>query len=273
MDYNPRANKVMLARAWEHIQSVPYQVSLRWLFYRLLQDGICKGKADYKRFKKPIGNARKNFYEGWRPWTLVDDTRRSHRDWHGYLTVEEWKREIRSHGCVLDPWPEQERYGIIAFEADAMFRQFEHYAPGAFSLWPFRGDASLEYKYRLAKHIEKAATTYSNPVTVFYFGDLDPKGQSIPENAMRDVKAWCEVDFEFVRGGLNRGDETRFGIPENFENPGEYQWEALTDEGARTLIAETLEGFYDRYADLIISKRENEATQALRDALDGIKDQ
>ena len=39
--YRPRGqSKEVLDRAWWHIQSVPYQVTLRWLFYRLLQEGV-----------------------------------------------------------------------------------------------------------------------------------------------------------------------------------------------------------------------------------------
>lgn len=268
--YRPqRKQKEILARAWEHIESVPYQVSLRWLFYCLLQDGIYKDKDDYhNKFKGLLRRARKRFYEEWRPWTLVDDTRSVHRDWHGYLSIDDWKSEIYRLGCELDPWPEQGRYGIIAFEAEAMFRQFEYYAPSSFSLWPFRGDPGIEYKHRLAMHISKAAEIYQCPVTLFYFGDLDQKGEEIPKSALADIRAWCKVSFQFVRGGLNAGDEVRFNLRENFEKPGQYQWEALTDEGARALIAEALGDFYDQDAGDVIIEREDEATQMLRDALD-----
>ncbi|GAJ17797.1 unnamed protein product, partial [marine sediment metagenome] len=46
--YEPRKEQAdILDRAEEHIRSVPYRVTARWLFYRLLQDGIYHGKDAY----------------------------------------------------------------------------------------------------------------------------------------------------------------------------------------------------------------------------------
>lgn len=38
----------ILDRAMEHIKSVEYKVSARWVFYRLLQEGHYSDKNDYK---------------------------------------------------------------------------------------------------------------------------------------------------------------------------------------------------------------------------------
>ncbi len=40
--WEPRKNsRSVLDQAWRHVGSVPYEVSLRWVFYRLLQkDGV-----------------------------------------------------------------------------------------------------------------------------------------------------------------------------------------------------------------------------------------
>ena len=46
--YQPRAEQAnILDQALAHIRSVPYDVSARWLFYRLLQDGLYRVKEDY----------------------------------------------------------------------------------------------------------------------------------------------------------------------------------------------------------------------------------
>lgn len=270
-EYRPHpATVAKLAHAWEHIMSVPYRVSARWLFYRLLQDGVYRGKRDYSRFSLMIAKARKRYYEGWRPDALVDESRGAHRTGVGFSSEDAWFDELRGERCHLDRWLGQDGYGVICFEANAMLSQFEYYAPAAFSLWPFRGDASIEYKWRLAQYIKRARGRHQKPITVFYFGDWDPKGIEIPESAMRDVWRWSRVDFEFIRGGLNLDHPARFDLPENFEKPGEYQWEALTDEDAKTLIAETLGDFYDPAKEAALEEREEQATRAFQDALDGL---
>ena len=72
--YTPRREQItILDSAMEHINSVPYVVSARWLFYRLLQDSFYHEKGDYhSRFLPLTSKVRKNFYGLWRPDTLAD---------------------------------------------------------------------------------------------------------------------------------------------------------------------------------------------------------
>ena len=50
--YKPHGkSKLTLDRAMGYIQAVPYRVTLRWLFYRLLQDGTYSSKQDYGQLK------------------------------------------------------------------------------------------------------------------------------------------------------------------------------------------------------------------------------
>lgn len=67
--------KAILDKAMEHIKGVDYKVSGRWVFYRLLQDGLYAMKDDYGRFVTLTSRARKNYYGDWRPDTLADETR------------------------------------------------------------------------------------------------------------------------------------------------------------------------------------------------------
>lgn len=76
MAYQPYGRtKIILDRAMGHIQSVPYQVSVRWVFYRLLQEGLYRDKKDYKNLVQLTARARKDWYKDWNPQTLADDTR------------------------------------------------------------------------------------------------------------------------------------------------------------------------------------------------------
>ena len=94
--YNPHdATRVILDRALEHLASVSYEVSARWLFYRLYQDGIYIGKNDYKnKFLPMLSRARKGFYGEWRPWTLADDTRIITTQGDGYGDEREDRKSV-----------------------------------------------------------------------------------------------------------------------------------------------------------------------------------
>ena len=148
MTYTPRAAQAaILDRAWDYVQSVPYRVSLRWLFYRLLQDGTYSDKDAYRNtFKSLLARARKEFYGGWRPDTLADETRTAVVRGLGYADAMDWLRgDMLRRGCKLDRWQAQPRYVEVWFEARAMQEQFTYYTE-YIPLRPFGGDPSLDYK-------------------------------------------------------------------------------------------------------------------------------
>ena len=116
-----------------------------------------------------------------------------------------------------------------------MQSQFEYYTK-YITLRPFGGDPSIPYKWTIAKELEQAYRVYGLPIPVLYFGDLDPQGLTIPESAVKDIREWCAAEFDYIRAGLNPGDEAKYSIPENPDRPGTYQWEALDDVTAKELI-------------------------------------
>ena len=74
--YKPIARTAeILEAALGYIDSVAYRVGLRWVFYRLLQDSYLTSKDDYENLTDYASKARKRFYHGWRPNTLVDEGR------------------------------------------------------------------------------------------------------------------------------------------------------------------------------------------------------
>jgi hypothetical protein len=229
---------VILDRAYDLVEGVPYTVTARWLFYRLLQDGIYSAKDDYKaKFIPLISRARKEFYKDWAPDTLADDTRTAITRGDGWPSEESFLRDVGRAEIRLDKWARQENYVEIWFEAKAMKAQFEYYTRHI-TLRPFGGDCSIPFKWQIASELQEAYERYEKPITIIYFGDMDKKGFQIPESAVRDIREWTSTPFEFVRAGLNPGDEVTYSIPENPDKPGSYQWEALSDEAARKLITE-----------------------------------
>jgi hypothetical protein len=271
--YNPQAKtRAILDRAWEHVQSVLYQVSLRWVFYRLLQDGTYRDKDDYGKLSELLAEARKRFYQGWRPDTLADESRQMIIRGTGYDDAQSWLEAIADGKapCYLDMWTSQPYYIAILFEARAMTEQFRQYAPGI-TLVPFAGDPSIPYKWEVAQHLAAMAGKYGNPVKVAYFGDRDDKGDQIFLSAMNDIQDWCDVPFEYEKVGLTVEQVRNFEqageeIPENPDKPGEYQWEALTDAQAASLISPVTD-LIDWAAWGEVQKQEEAATNELGDLI------
>jgi len=264
-----KQNANILDRAWAHVQSVAYAVGLRWLFYRLLQDGLYTGKGDYHNKMVPLfSDARKAFHGPWRPNTLADETREMEIGGGGYDGADDWYEVLAERlGVSFDKWATQSYYLTIMYEAKAMSGQFRQYAPGI-SLVPFGGDPSVDYKWRVAQHLSAKAEKYDTPVKVFYFGDRDEKGEMIDQSALEDIQDWCDVPFEFERVGLTLAQARRMGVPENPDKPGEYQWEALTDAQAESLIRPVTD-LVDRNAWKAVEAEEEEAAQVVRNLIRG----
>lgn len=267
--YAPRGQTAaILDRAYELVRSVPYQVGARWLFYRLLQEGYYSSKADYNnKFLKATSAARHACYKEWRPDTLADETRKAIARGNGAEDVTEWLSWVADGlTCRLDKWDTQSHYVELWYEARAMTQQFEHYTQHI-TLRPLGGQASIEYKWRAAKGLEEAARRYAAPIIVLYFGDLDTAGGTISDVAQRDVRKWCDVDFEFIHCGLSAEQVARYNVPENPEKPGEYQWEALSDEGARAIITAGVAPYLRHDAFTDVEEQEAEATHWIRGQL------
>jgi hypothetical protein len=230
-------------------------------------------KQDYGKFKSWTSRARKSFYGGWAPDTLVDDTRAIEQRGVGFDTATEWFEQLKKERPYLDKINDQPNVVMVWFEARAMIGQFQYYTgPYHVSLVPFGGDPSIYFKWSLAKYIEKLEEWYDGkPIMVKYFGDLDPKGLAIPESALKDIEAWCGADFDFERVGLKMKHVKRWHLPDNPEKPGQYQWEALPDEAAKELIVGALDPLIDLSAIKRVEDREAGIHERWREALDHLK--
>lgn len=247
--------------ATAHVESVPYKVTLRWLFYRLLQDGYYTGKGDYDN--KLIPRASDWRHGGrWAPDMLVDEGREAHGSpggdrWTSSQILETFMSDLpiyleRSH------FYSQENYIELWFEANGMLGQFQHFTDGI-RLVPFGGDPSIPFKYEVAQKLAHSIRYFGKPATVLYFGDRDKHGEDMYYTAIDGPKGnrkWCSEDFDTEWCGLSLdqcGD-----VPENPEKPGDYQWEALTDQQAGDIITEAV----SRYIDVdLVTKAATEAEE------------
>jgi hypothetical protein len=249
MTYNPRGrNKEIAEAAWEIVQSLPYQVSLRYVFYALLQQGYYANKDGYAKWKKLAVRLRRSYYGGWRPWTLADDTRSSMVRVRTVDDVADWMNWVRRIPYRVDRWPSQTYYVECWFEARAMASQFRYYVPDHITLVPMGGQPSLELRWQCIERMRDRGEQYDIEPVVVYFGDLDLGGGWIRDSVREDVDDWGQGAITFIDAGLNAEQVQRWGVPENIERPGAYQWEAVTDDAARGIIESALEPYIDQDA-------------------------
>jgi len=259
-----RKTQIILDRAMELVKSVPYKVSLRWLFYRLLQEGYYTDKDDYRRWKDRCADHRKQRKGEWAPDTLEDETREYIFNVYGCKTHRQYTKNLPDTICNAidfhrDHFYKQYNYVEIWFEARAMIKQFAYYTKGI-DLVPFGGDPSHSFKWEIAVNLRQAWEKYQKPIMILYFGDWDVKGVEIFDAAIKDIKQWCGElggDFWYERCGLTLEQAQKYDLPESINKPGEYQWEALTDEAAREII----ESSVSKYVDLDLIDKVNKQTE------------
>lgn len=269
----------LIQEAFDASKSVPYKVSLRWIFYRLWQQGtlahvpatprMSKKENAYVRLKSTCSKAV--HYGALDPDWVADETRREGGR-SGYSSAANWIESLKYLECYIDYWWNQPYYVMIAFEAEAMVQQFNYYTSDyGCRLWPMKGDPSNPYKLKIAETVDYVSRLFAVSVIILYFGDLDVKGQSIPEAAFRDVHQWCrDADLTVYRVGLNPGDEVEFDLPDIPGKPGAYQWEALQDDQAAELILNALREFLDEDILEEVKVKEKETTDLVQEMLENL---
>ena len=74
-----------------------------------------------------------------------------------------------------------------------------------------------------------------------------PKSVQIwKRKALRDIRAWCKIPFDYEIMGLTLQQAQKFNLPTNPQKPNNYQWEALNDKQAEKLITEALVRYLDK---------------------------
>lgn len=272
------------------VEAVPYQVTVRWAFYQCVQE-LGLQKHDYSNFKHWLSRARKTFWNGWAPWLLIDDTRDLIKLGNGFDSFEDWVEEVKNIKPKYEKFSTQDNLMMIWFEAEAMRSQFMYYAaPYYVPMAPFRGDPGIEYKWRIAKFLDKLDEEFGpKPIIILYFGDYETdketgsraKGFTIPLDALKDIRPWFYelqlrrgvkeanlTTLDFKRCGLNENHIEEWDLPMNPERPGEYQWEALSDSRAGNLITDSIKNYWKMGPIQEIEKREKEDQERWKTFID-----
>ena len=273
MSYQPNsANAELLNTALAIIKSVEYKPSLRWLQYQLLQKGLLRNKqVAFNTFKGLASKARKGFWNGWTPWTLADSIREFHDAGRGYQNLDEYMEAEKNYAVTLDFMHNQNYYVEVWYEAMAMHGQFKHILePLGIPLLPFQGDTSISIKWEAAERLEKRYNDFGKPVVIIYFGDCDDKGKQIPQSAIKDIRLWCDPDFEFIVAGLTLAQAKKYKLPENPEKKGQYQWEALPDKAAKEIILGTVRKYWNFKAVESMQEEQNVLSEEWHTIIDDI---
>ena len=237
MSWAPNSkNAKILNDALSFVNSVPYFVSLRFIFYRWYQTTTAS-KLNYVNFKKLTSRARHNFWNGWHPATLPDDTRYSIIRGYPEPMVPAKPDRIKDLTNYIEIW----------FEARAMVHQFLYHTRNHYvTVVPFGGDPSISLKWEIAKRLESIYKKYDKPIIILYFGDCDSKGKLIPESAINHIRRWCSAPFTFIRCGLTLEQAKYYNLMPKPEDPTQFQWEALNDPQAKEIILNCLSKYYKK---------------------------
>lgn len=278
MSYEPKPKTAaMLNFALTKVKALPYKVSARYAFYRIVQGFAGYKKGDYGKFLQLTAKARKGFWSGWNPETFVDDTRSILKEYGliSYASPIAWFESMADRSPYLEIADHFDVLPLVMFEAKAMVRQFQYYLnPYRVPLCAFGGDPSIHYKWSIAKFIEKLEKKWPDKtIRVLYFGDYDRKGEKIPEWAIRDIRKWCSAEFEFTRVGINKEHIRQFDIEDSPNEPGKYQWEALDDFAAKELILGSIKEVWDLDVVKKLKRTERKAGKIWNDVVkDAIKE-
>jgi hypothetical protein len=166
------------------LRTSPYAMTVRQVYYQMVVEHVVENiKQEYKRVGEALTEARKN---GDLPYSwIVDRTRTYAPPEHGSGSPEEYlARIVRSAATYrADPWDGQDRLVLGVCEKDAMTAVLNTLAGELTDTFPrmwftaARGYSSLTLVHTLAEGLQAEAQT--RPVTLLYFGDFDPSGESM----------------------------------------------------------------------------------------------
>jgi len=252
-DYKPQKKGLKIAtRGMEHILSVPYEVSIRWLFYRLYQEGFYTKKEDYGNQYLPlIIKLRYENFNGWRPDILTDESREiiPRDDEEGQASIDDYRDFDMTEKLIsrleklyvtfpLDHFYSQDFYVEIVYEAKAMTSQFQYYTNNI-TLVPCGGEASIPYIFEMAKRLVEMSNKYGKPIIVLVFTDADKWGNQIRNAVKEKLELWCTADFKVINCGLTKEQASLYNLPESIGGTG-FQWESLEDKSAGKIITEAV---------------------------------
>lgn len=240
------------------LNSDGYNITLRGLFYRLvIQSTIANSEKEYNKLSTLIANARRGGYIDWNH--IVDLTRRleSNSHWDSPEDIIESAAE----SYHIDLRSTQEYRPEIWIEKSALLGVLLPTCQKLdVSLLATRGHPSVTVLWDARCRIEQNYTDHNQSTVIFYLGDHDPTGLSIPEVINEEFAFHREtMGMMFERIALNRNQVDQYNLPPNpakekdtnfkkyAAKHGKKCWEldALSPEVLIALVEDAVETFTD----------------------------
>lgn len=271
----------LLLQALNVISQYDIPLTVRQVFYRLVAAGIIKNtRSNYNSLDKCLVNAR---IKGIIPFEKLEDRSRQFLAGdHEFENPEDfmaWRVKAMKSSAEqyeLPYWHFQPEYVEVWLEKDALSALFKQACDMLHViLAPCRGYPSLTYLYEAAQRL----MDIDKPITILYFGDLDPRGRDIERYITETLKDFG-VSADVKRVALTRQQVEAYGLPHAptkrtdtmarqwVESFGDAVWEL--DALEPNLLVQLVEHSILEHFDMEAFKKRNQLLQQYRDKINEI---
>jgi len=249
-------------------------MTVRQVYYQLVSRQVIENnRGQYQAVSNALVDARK---EGAIPWDRIEDRLRRPRSvamWDGLAdfaqtAVAAYRRDV---------WADQAQLVEVWLEKDALSGIFEDaLAPYGVTLNVGRGYDGWDSIYNAAQRYK----ALGKPVTILYFGDLDPSGRDIVRS-LGERLAFFETSPEIEICALLPEDIARYHLPPDFAKTTDtrragfvatygdavVELDALPSDVLRSRLAEAVRARLDLGALASVHRLEGQERRRLAQAL------
>jgi hypothetical protein len=198
-----------LIQAATAVLAVHHPMTVRQVYYQLVANQVIRNnRSQYQFVSKVLVRARR---WGGIPWHWIEDRLRQPRTVQMWTDVPAFAETVRA-AYRRDVWAAQSSYLEVWLEKDALSGLFQSV------LAPYGVTLNVGRGYDGWDSIHNAALRYGGsgkPVTVLYFGDLDPSGEDMVRS-LRQRLAELDCRPTVIKCALTLEDVERYSLPPDF---------------------------------------------------------
>lgn len=201
----------------EHLEGLGYKLTLRQLYYQLVQRNVIPNKqTEYKRLGEIINNAR---LAGLVDWDAIEDRTRNLRGIGHYIDPSDII-EVTASAFRVDKWKRQPNRIEVWVEKDALVGVVQKACePLDVDYFSCRGYTSQSELYGAARRLSGYVSNGQH-VIILHFGDHDPSGIDMTRDVTDRIELLShglieEGEIEVDRIALNMNQVQRYHPPNN----------------------------------------------------------